>query len=91
MNTLNQLLIILGGQKLTSGYLTSAGSAHDTVRALRQQFDPYTLISNPLGYPVTLLTPAWVASLQGKDAIFLAGVNGQLDLSKNPQPAYTLG
>jgi hypothetical protein len=90
MNTLNQLLIILDGQKLGAGYLTPGGpTALETVIALRQQFDPFTLLGNPITPPAVLLTPAWVGSLgAGKDAIFLDGVDGALDLSHNQQPAY---
>jgi hypothetical protein len=97
MNTLQDLLTILGGQQLAAGYLTPAGngSAHDTVRALKQGFDPFTLTSNPLpgmtnqpGAPNILLSPAWIGSLGvGQDAIFLNGVDGKLDLS-HAGPAY---
>lgn len=99
MNTLQTLLTILGRDQLLSpGYLTPAGSppnAADTVRALKQQFDPYTLVSNPLpgmtnqpGAPNVLMAPAWVASLAaGQDAIFIADVEGRIDNSKG-QPAY---
>jgi hypothetical protein len=97
MNTLQDLLIILDGQQLSAGYLTPAGNgtAHDTVRALKQGFDPFTLAGNPLpgmtnqpGAPNLLFAPAWVGSLgAGQDAIFLADVGGRLDLSK-AGPAY---
>lgn len=94
MNSLQQLLTTLGNnQKLSAGYLTPVGTptptALQTVIALRKQFDPVTLISNPLGYPATLMTPAWVGSLGvGQDAIFLSGVDGALDLTHTPKPAY---
>jgi hypothetical protein len=92
LKTLQTLLTILDGQKLGAGYLTPAGNgtALETVIALKKQFDPYTLIQNPLARPATLFTPAWVGSLgAGKDAIFLAGVDGALDLSHpSQQPAY---
>jgi hypothetical protein len=82
----------LDGQKLSAGYLTPSGSgtALETVIALKQQFDPYTLLSNPIPVPALLFTPAWVGSLgAGKDAIFLDGVDGYLDLSHpGQQPAY---
>lgn len=100
--TLQNLLIILGTrQKLAAGYLTPVGTApnppnaHDTLRALKQQFDPYVLLQNPLPgltnvpQPNLLLSPAWIGSLAaGQDAIFLEHVDGNLDLSRTPQPAY---
>ena len=92
MNTLETLLVILKDQKLTAGYLTPAasGTAHDTLRALKQQFDPYTLLGNPITRPALLFTPAAVRALPtiGQTGIFLDGVDGNLDLSKTPQPAY---
>jgi hypothetical protein len=101
MNTLNELLTVLGDtQKLSAGYLTPVGTpnptALQTLRALRQQFDPYILLQNPLpnmtgtvGAPNILLTPAWVGSLAaGQDAIFLEDVGGRIDTSHTPKPAY---
>ena len=97
MNTLQTLLTILGGQKLKPGYLTPAGSgtALETVIALKQQFDPFTLLSNPLPgltnvpYPNILLGKAWVGSLAaGQYAIFLEHVDGNLNLTNTPKPAY---
>lgn len=100
MNDLQQLLTILGkDQKLLPGFLTPVGTppnALETVRALKQQFDPYTLLQNPLpnmtnrnGGPNPLLAPAWVASLAaGQDAIFLDDAMGRIDTSRTPQPAY---
>lgn len=99
-NNLDNLLTILGkDQHLAPGYLTPVGTppnALETVRALRQQFDPRVLPQNPLpgmtnqpGAPNILLTPAWVASLAaGQDAIFLEDVGGRIDASHTPQPAY---
>jgi hypothetical protein len=91
MRSLQTLLVILDGQKLSPGYLTPAGSgtALETVLALKSQFDPYFLLGNPITPPALLFTPAWVASLgAGRDAIYLSGVDGKLDLSK-AGPAYT--
>lgn len=104
MPNLQNLLVILGPtQKLNSGYLSvpatgpaGGGTARDVLEALKQQFDPYTLRSNPLpgmtnqvGAPNVLLTPAWVGSLAaGQDAIFLDGVDGNLNLGNTPRPAY---
>src|ERR1700751_4849988 len=99
MNTLQDLLVILDGLQLSAGYLTPAGNppnAHDTLRALKNQFDPYTLLKPPLpgrtnqpGAPNILMCPAWVGSLGvGQDAIFLDGVDGKLDFSHAGQPAY---
>lgn len=88
MNTLQTLLVILNGQKLAPGYLTPQGAtALETVIALKKQFDPIQLISNPITPPALLMTPAHVASLSGQDAIYLDGVDGNLDLSK-AGPAY---
>lgn len=97
MPNLQNLLTILDGQKLVAGYLTPAGSgtALETVIAMKQQFDPYTLLQNPLprmtnvAQPNFLLSPAWVSSLAaGQDAIYLDGVDGNLDFSQNKQPAF---
>jgi hypothetical protein len=105
VNTLQDLLIILGDQKLAAGYLQPAdananpaasGTAHNTLRALKRKFDPFVLAQNPLpgmtnqvGAPNTLFCPAWLGSLgAGQDAIFLDGVDGTLDLSHTPKPAY---
>jgi hypothetical protein len=94
MGSLQELLITLGNdQKLSAGFLTPVGTpqptALQTVRALRQQFDPYTLLQNPLSIPATLMTPAWVGSLAGGgDAIYLSDVGGRIDTSHTPKPAY---
>lgn len=98
MRSLQTLLTILGGQKLSAGYLTPAGSgtALETVIALKNQFDPYTLLGSPLpnmtnqvGAPNILFSPAWVARFAGQDAIFLADVEGRIDTSHGTQqPAY---
>jgi hypothetical protein len=92
VGTLETLLVILDGQKLSPGYLTPSGSgtALETVIALRQQFSPYVLLQNPIARPALLFTPAAVRSLPtvGQTGIFLDGVDGNLDLSKTPQPAY---
>jgi hypothetical protein len=79
-------LVILDGQKLLPGYLTPGGNgtAHDTVRALRQQFDPFTLLNQPLARPALLFTPAYVSSDQGRDAIYLDGVDGNLAMAAGP-------
>jgi hypothetical protein len=86
LNTLETLLVILDGQKLLPGYLTPLGdgTALGTVRALRQQFDPFTLLSNPLAKPAVMFTPAYVSSDQGRDAIYLDGVDGNLAMAAGP-------
>jgi len=104
MPNLQHLLTILGGTKLQAGYLTPAGSgtAHETVIAMKQQFDPIVLRSNPLPgmnnppivagrpQPNLLFSPAFIASLEaGKDAIYLSGVDGRMDLTQG-QPAFTI-
>jgi hypothetical protein len=92
MNNLQQLLVILDGQKLKPGYLSPAGTgtALETVIALMNGFNRFVLFQNPIPIPALLFTPAWIASLgAGQDAIFLDGVDGSLDLSKAAkQPAY---
>lgn len=90
MNTLQTLLTILDGQKLGPGYLTPLGpTALETVIALKKQYDPYTLVQNPLPFPQLLMTPAFVGSLAaGQDAIFLDDASGNLDLSHGKAPAY---
>lgn len=100
-NNLDNLLTTLGNdQVLAPGFLTPVGTprptALQTVKALRQQFDPYTLLGNPLpgmtnqvGAPNILLSPAWIGSLAaGQDAIFIEDVGGHLNLGNTPQPAY---
>lgn len=98
-NNLDNLLTTLGkDQHLAPGYLTPVGTppnALETVKALRQQFDPIVLRSNPLpgmtgmGAPNILLSPAWIGSLAaGQDAIFLEDVGGRINTSNTPQPAY---
>jgi hypothetical protein len=89
MYTLQRLLTILDGQKLSPGYLTPPKpTALETVIELKKAFDPFTLLQNPITPPALLMTPAWVASLKaGQDAIYLAGVDGNLDLS-HAGPAY---
>jgi hypothetical protein len=97
MPNLQNLLVILDGQKLAAGYLTPAGTgtALETAIALKNQFDPYTLAASPLpgmtnvATPNVLLSPAWVASLAaGQDAIFLSDVGGRIDASHTPKPAF---
>lgn len=90
MNTLQDLLVILDGQKLGPGYLTPPKpTALETVIELKKSYDPWTLAQTPLPFPQLLMTPAWIGSLSaGRDAIWLDGVDGNLDLSK-AGPAYT--
>lgn len=90
MRTLQTLLVILDGQKLSPGYLTPKPTALETVIDLIQKFDPVTLLGQPITPPALLFTPAWVASLKGRDAIYLNDVSGNLDLSK-AGPAYVFG
>ena len=100
---LQRLLIILDGTKLQAGYLqpSGGGTALETVITLRQQFSPWVLKQNPLpgmnnppivnGRPMPnlLLSPAWMASKDGVDGIYLDGVDGGLDFSQR-QPAFTI-
>lgn len=103
MPNLQNLLTILDGQKLVAGYLTPSGTgtALETVIAMKAQFARDVLLQNPLPgmtnvpvgpsgapQPNFLLSPAWVASLAaGQDAIYLDGVDGNLDFSPH-QPAF---
>jgi hypothetical protein len=90
MHSLQKLLIILGGTKLAPGYLTPSGSgtALETVIALMSQRSYFVLLQNPLPFPQLLGTPAWMASLDGQDAIFLSDVDG--NLNKANGPAYKI-
>lgn len=93
MNTLQTLLVILNGQKLKAGYLTPPKpTALECVIELKKIYDPGLLPQNsaPYQFPSLLHTPAFIGSLAaGQDAIFLDGVDGNLDLSHPvKQPAY---
>jgi hypothetical protein len=100
MNTLKTLLIILGGTKLAAGYLTPSGTgtALETVISLMNNFSPFYLLQNPqasmtswASAPNVLLCPAWIASLgAGQDAIFLSDVQGRIDASHTPKPAFLI-
>jgi hypothetical protein len=96
MANLQQLLTTLGNdQKLGAGYLTPVGTpaptALQTVIALKQQLDPFTLLQNPLTPPISLFTPAYVYNGAGMPAgIYLDDVSGNVDASHGAkQPAYT--
>lgn len=87
------MLTVLGGQHLTPGYgpTYGTGTAHDIFRGLKQAADGNTLNKLPTYPPATLLfAQAWVASLKGRDAIYLNDVSGNLDLSQ-AGPAYLFG
>jgi hypothetical protein len=90
MRSLQVLLTILDGQRLSAGYLTPKPTALETVIDLKKQMDPIVLYGQPITPPALLFTPAWVASLKGRDAIYLNAVDGNLDLSK-AGPAYVFG
>jgi hypothetical protein len=104
MRTLGQLLVILGKtQQLSAGYLTPVGTpspnALETAIALRNQFDPFTLASNPQPNmtswstgPNILLGPARLerTGTLGQTAIYLEDRMGRIDTSHTPQPAYFL-
>lgn len=95
MRTLQKLLVILGSQKLNAGYLTPLGpTALEHMIALKKLVDTDTINGAPHQTPNDLLfASAWIGSLgAGKDAIFLAGVDGKLDISHSAQqPAYIFG
>ena len=84
--------MILNGQKLKAGYLTPPKpTAYECMIELKKAYDPTQLpqSSTPFQFPSLLHTPAWVGSLAaGQDAIFLDGVDGNLDLSHTTKPAY---
>lgn len=88
MRNLQQLLIILDGQNLAPGYLTPTGNALATVMSLMAARDPIVTPQAPISPPDLLNTPAWVGSLKGFNAIYLAGVDGNADLSHGQQAAY---
>jgi len=92
--SLQSLLVILDGQKLKAGYLTPPKTtALECAIELKKAYDPPLLPGNstPYQFPSLLFTPAWVGSLgAGQDAIFLAGVDGKLDLSHTTKPAYII-
>jgi hypothetical protein len=87
---LQTLLTILDGQKLAPGYLQPLGdgTALGTCMSLMQARDPIVTPETPITPPDLLNTPAWVGSLKGFNAIFLNGVDGNMDLSHGQQPAY---
>jgi hypothetical protein len=92
VRTLQELLVVLDGQKLSPGYLTPlAPTALEHMIALKRTLDTVTINGGayqPAGN--LLFAEAWVGSLRaGQDAIWLNGVDGNLDLSNgNKQPAY---
>jgi hypothetical protein len=96
--TLQQLLIILDGQKLVPGFLTpTQPTALGCVIDMMNQFNYYQVLTNPTaigpaytgGPQSLLLSPAWIGSLAaGQDAIFLDQVDGNLALNNTPKPAY---
>lgn len=87
MRSLQVLLTVLDGQKLSAGYLTPKTTALDTVIDLITQASNNTLMKSPFRDPATLLfSQAWVASYRGQDAIYLADVDG--NLNKASGPAY---
>jgi hypothetical protein len=90
MRTLQKLLTVLDGQKLSPGYLTpTKPTALEYAIDLKKQLDTGTI--NLTGYqsPGNLLfASAWVGSLRaGIDAIWLNGPDGNLDLSHGSGPA----
>jgi hypothetical protein len=92
MRSLQELLVILDGQKLSPGYLTPGGpTALETMIALKQQLDIGTLNKSPYQAPGNVLfASAWVASLRaGQDAIYLADVDGNLNKASGPAFVFT--
>jgi hypothetical protein len=89
---LYRLLIILDGQQLSPGYLTPAGkgTALETAIDLKRQADTFILNKSPWQSPASLLTrPAWVASKDSQDVIYLADVDGNLNKANGPAYKFT--
>lgn len=84
--------MILNGQKLKAGYLTPPKvTAYECMIELKKAYDPISLPQSPtpFQFPSLLFTPAWIGNVSiGQDGIFLDGVDGNLDLSHTPKPAY---
>jgi hypothetical protein len=92
MRTLQILLTVLDGQKLSPGYLTPlAPTALEHMIALKKLVDTDTINGAPHQTPNDLLfAPAWVSSLRaGQDAIYLAGVDGNLNKANGPAYIFT--
>jgi hypothetical protein len=92
MRSLQVLLVILDGQKLSPGYLTPGGpTALETMIALKKQLDTDILNKAPYQAPENILfRPAWIASLKaGQDAIYLADVDGNLNKANGPAFIFT--
>jgi hypothetical protein len=91
--TLYHLLIILDGQKLSPGYLTPAGTGNtalETAIDLKRQADAFILNKSPWQSPASLLTrPAWVASKDSQDVIYIADVDGNLNKANGPAYRFT--
>jgi hypothetical protein len=90
MYTLQRLLVSLKDQKLGAGYLTpTKPTAYECAVDLRNRNDPIFLLSNPITPPDLLRTPAWVSSLRGQDAIYLADVDGNLNKANGPAYVFS--
>jgi hypothetical protein len=87
LRTLQTLLVILDGQRLSPGYLTPLKpTALEHMLELKKAADTCILNASPYRDPATLLsTPAFIASLKaGQDAIYLADVDGNLNKANGP-------
>jgi hypothetical protein len=92
MRSLQVLLVLLDGQKLSPGYLTPLKpTALEHMLELKKAADTCILNASPYRDPATLLsTPAFIASLKaGQDAIYLADVDGNLNKANGPAYVFT--
>jgi hypothetical protein len=91
MRTLQKLLTVLDGQKLSPGYLTPPKpTALECAIELQRQLDTGTLNGAAYQPPGDLLfAESWVGSLgAGRDAIWINDAGGKLDISHAQQPAF---
>jgi hypothetical protein len=90
MYTLQKLLVSLGGQKLAAGYLTpTKPTAYECAVDMKTAVDPIFILSNPITPPALLITPAWVSSLRGTNAIYLDDVSGNLSTASGPAYVFS--
>jgi hypothetical protein len=92
MRTLQVLLTLLDGQKLSPGYLIpSKPTALECAIDLKKQLDTVTINGGSYQPAGSLLfAEAWVGSLRaGQDAIWLNDVDGNLNKANGPAYIFT--
>jgi hypothetical protein len=92
MRTLQSLLTILDGQKLSPGYLTPPKpTALECAHELKRLLDTVTINGGSYQPQGDLLfKQAWVGSLRaGQDAIWLNDVDGNLNKANGPAYIFT--